>query len=337
MAATGAARLLRWQDGAGDDVAGLARILAGRSIGLVLGGGGARAYAHIGAVRALRETGIRFDFLGGTSMGAVIAACVAMGWDDAEIERRIWDAFVRSDPLADYVLPVVAFTSGKRVDERLEKHFGEARIEELARPFFCVSTNLTTASTRVHRTGRVRDALRASIALPGILPPVVDGRDVLVDGAVLDNFPIGYMQELHRGFTIGVDVTREHALDPTEFIRRDSFASWVMRHGFRSPPPLAELLMRAATAPVDNRRGHDRADLLIIPDLKGVELRDWKAFDQAVEAGYLATVHALQQAGPALLAPVAAPLAPAPAGAASAAGSAMAASIGAAALSAAGC
>lgn len=298
--ATDAARLFHWRDGDTGDLASLARVLAGRSIGLVLGGGGARAYAHIGAVRALRESGLRFDCLGGTSMGAVIAACVAMGWDDAEIERRIWDGFVRSDPLADYVLPVVSLTSGRRVDERLEKHFGGIRIEDLERPFFCVSTNLTAASTRVHRQGLLRHALRASIALPGILPPVVDGHDVLVDGAVLDNFPIGYMQELHRGFTIGIDVTRQHALDPAEFIRQDSFLGWVLRHGFRAPPPIAELLMRAATAPVDNRRGHDRADLLIVPELRGVELRDWKAFDAAVEAGYLATVQALQQAGPAL-------------------------------------
>jgi NTE family protein len=298
MHATGAARLFAWRDGVREDAASLARVLGGQSVGLVLGGGGARAYAHIGAVRALREAGIRFDFLGGTSMGAVIAACVAMGWDDAEIERRIWDGFVHSNPLADYILPVVSLTSGRRVDERLERHFGDMRIEALERNFFCVSTNLTVGASRIHRTGVLRHALRASIALPGILPPVVDGDDVLVDGAVLENFPVSAMQDLHRGLTIGVDVTRQHALDPGEFRKPDGFFGWVLRHGFRSPPPIAELLMRAATAPVDNTRGYNRADLLIVPELEGVELRDWKAFDQAVEAGYAATVRALQQAGP---------------------------------------
>lgn len=300
LQASGAVRLFTWRDGRADDVSSLARVLSGRSVGLVLGGGGARAYAHIGAVRALREAGLRFDFLGGTSMGGVIAACVAMGWDDAEIERRIWDGFVRSNPLADYVLPVVSLTSGRRVDERLEKHFGAARIETLERPFFCLSTNLTAGTSRVHRAGLLRHALRASIALPGILPPVVEGDDVLVDGAVLDNFPIATMQELHRGLTIGVDVTRAHALDAREFARADSFLGWVLRHGLRAPPPIAELLMRSATASVNAQRNPARPDLLIVPELEGVELRDWKAFDTAVEAGYVATVRALQEAGPVL-------------------------------------
>lgn len=292
--AAGATRLFPWREGQQGDIDALARILAGRSVGLVLGGGGARAYAHIGAVRALREAGVRFDFLGGTSMGAVVAACVAMGWDDAEIERRIWDGFVRSNPLDDYVLPVVAMTSGAKVDQRLAFHFGGHRIEDLERPFFAVSTNLTAGASRVHRTGDLAHALRASIALPGILPPVVDGADVLVDGAVLNNFPVEIMMDLHRGVNIGVDVTQQHALNPAEFVRPPSFLAWVFRRGLHAPPPIAELLMRAATAPVDPLRTREKADLLIVPELEGVQLRDWKAFDAAVEAGYVAATRAMQ-------------------------------------------
>lgn len=296
LEASGAARLFQWRDGQPKDIESLARVIGGQSIGLVLAGGGARAYAHIGAVRALREAGVAFDFVGGTSMGAVVAACVAMGWDDAEIERRIWDGFVRSNPLNDYVLPVVSLTSGRKVDQRLLKHFGETRIEDLERPFFAVSTNLSAAASRVHRTGLLRHALRASIALPGILPPFVMDDQVLVDGAVLDNFPIGAMQDLHRGPNIGIDVTRQHALDPKEFIAPGNFLQWVTRHGLHAPPPIADVLIRAATASVDPSKQHDRADLLIVPDLANVALRDWKAFDAAVEAGYAAAVRALKTA-----------------------------------------
>jgi NTE family protein len=300
LAAAGASRLFQWRDGVPDDVASLARVLAGASVGLVLGGGGARAYAHIGAVRALREAGVAFDFVGGTSMGAVVGACVAMGWDDGEIERRIWDAFVRSNPLNDYVLPVVAMTSGRKVDQRLSKHFADMRIEDMARPFFAVSTNLSAASIKVHRNGLLREALRASIALPGILPPFVMGGQVLVDGAVLENFPIGAMQDLHRGPNVGVDVTRQFALDPAEYEKPESFLKWVTRHGLHAPPPIADILIRSATVAVDPLQPRERADLLIVPELSNVALRDWKAFDAAVEAGYVAAVRALQQAPDAL-------------------------------------
>jgi len=112
----------------------VARALAGASVGVVMSGGGARAYAHIGAIKALRERQVPIDFLGGASMGAVIAACVAMGWDDEEIEARVRDAFVSSNPLGDHVLPVVALTRGQRVEERLKRHFGDTLIEDPKRP-----------------------------------------------------------------------------------------------------------------------------------------------------------------------------------------------------------
>src|SRR5690606_2931521 len=94
-----ASRLFHWRGLEDEDAARLARVIARRSIGLVLSGGGARAYAHIGVVRALREAGLPFDVIGGTSMGAIVGACVAMGWDNDEIERRICKAFVDSNPL----------------------------------------------------------------------------------------------------------------------------------------------------------------------------------------------------------------------------------------------
>lgn len=283
-----------------DDLAGsrdaLVRVIAGVSIGLTLGGGGARAYAHIGAIRALREVGVQFDFVGGTSMGGVVGACLASGWHDDEIERRIYNAFVASSPLDDYHLPVVSMTAGKKVDQRLALHFKDAKIEEMRIPFFCVSSNLTTGSLKLHQGGLLRDALRASIALPGILPPVVLGDEVLADGAILDNLPVSAMRETHRGFNIAVDVAQKHNLDPEDFRHPMSFAAWVTRYGFKRAPPVAELLMRAATATAPTALGVAPGEFLIVPELEGVQLRDWKAFDRAVEAGYQATMSALKSA-----------------------------------------
>lgn len=297
---THALRLFNWQNDNQIDLQRLARVLAGRSLGLVLGGGGARAYAHIGAVRALQEAGYSFDFVGGTSMGGVVAACIAMGWDDGEIEKRIFEAFVRTSPLDDFLLPVVALTAGKKVDRRLLENFGDTQIDDLDIPFFCVSTNLTKGSHKVHNTGSLRDSLRASIALPGILPPVVWGNDVLVDGAVFDNFPVSAMRDTHRGFNIGIDVAQQHAVNADHFRNPPSFLQWVLKNGFKKAPPIAELLMRSATATLASASKSDEPDFLIVPQLDGIELRDWKAFDQAIEAGYSATVRALQSAPAAL-------------------------------------
>lgn len=295
LKAANASRLLTWRENSMSDIKSLARTIMGTSIGLVLSGGGARAYAHIGAIRALREAGYDFDFYGGTSMGGLIAACAAMGWDDAQIERNIWNAFVVSNPLNDYILPVVSMTSGKKVEQRLFENFGDTKIEDLTRPFFCVSSNLTLAQAKVHRTGKIRDAIRASISLPGILPPIVEGGCVFVDGAVLNNFPVDIMASMHSGPNIGIDVSRQHALDASEFINPPSFFSWVSKNGFHSPPPIAELLMRTATAPLAPLRAQNKSDIMIVPELGDIALRDWKAFDKAVEAGYYATVAKLKE------------------------------------------
>ena len=291
--ASGAARILHCRSDACLDR--VARVMAGKSVGLVLSGGGARAYAHIGAVRALREAGVPIDFVCGASMGAVIAACIAMGWDDAEIERRIREAFVASNPLGDHVLPVVALTGGRRVEERLLTHFGGASIEDLHTPFFCVSSNIVDGELRVHRRGLLRKALRASIALPGILPPVIDNDELLVDGAVINNFPTDIMAATHRGLTIGIDVARRGAIDVEAFRNPPGFFSWMAQHGLKEAPPIVSLLMRTATARHERMLKIHPADIMIAPKAAGVELRDWTKYDEAVTDGYDAARAAIDQ------------------------------------------
>jgi NTE family protein len=294
--AVDAARVFHWRNLDSPDCARLARVMAGQAIGLVLSGGGARAYAHIGVIRAMREAGVPFDIVGGTSMGAIVAACYAMGWDDNEIEDRIRRAFVESNPLGDYVLPVVALTRGKRVESRLQEHFGDTLIEDLTVPFFCCSTDVCGGGVRVHRSGSLRFALRATISLPGILPPVVDpDGGLLVDGAVLQNFPVDVLQGLHRGPIVGVDVARRSGLSVDDFKDPPGFFSWVAAHGMQNAPPIASLLMRAATLAIDPWQGRAQTDMLITPDMPDVDLRDWKEFDEAVASGYEAAVTAIRE------------------------------------------
>ena len=288
------ARLFHVRDGSDADADRLARVLTGQSVGLVLSGGGARAYAHIGAIRALRERGVPIDFVGGVSMGGIIAAGVAMGWDDPELEMRIRKAFVESSPLDDIALPLVAMTHGDKVRERLAEHFDDRLIADLWLPFFCVSTNLTTGAYQLHKSGLVREALRASISLPGILPPVTSGNNVLVDGAVVKNYPADVMRAIQLGPIVGVDVGRGRSIEAKD-VQAESVWRWLLSGDWRRGPPIVSVLMRAATvrAGPELAQSHAVTDVLVLPEVDNIEIRDWKAFDPGVSAGYRATIEAL--------------------------------------------
>ncbi len=265
----------------------LARILTGRGVGVVLSGGGARAYAHIGALRAIEEAGITADFIGGSSMGAIIAACYAHGWSVDEIERRVRRSFVASNPLSDYTLPLMSLVRGHKVERLLYENFGEANIADLWTPFFCASSNLTNGLVHIHKADKLWKALRASIALPGILPPVPTKHGILVDGGVLDNMPVDVMRGFHRGPVIAIDVAREQMMD-TEWLKRETARPWYRK---ALSPPIIAILMRSGTVNGEaiSRKQAGRADLIVEPPLGGIEIRQWKCFEETVEIGYKET------------------------------------------------
>jgi NTE family protein len=291
------ARLFHVRRDRQDDVKRIARILTNQSVGLVLSGGGARAYAHIGAIRALHEAGVPIDFVGGVSMGAIIAAGVAMGWDDAEMDRRIREAFVNTSPLDDVAVPLLAMTHGLKVNERLTHHFRDTQIADLWLPFFCLSSNLTTGAYQMHKRGLLRAALRATISLPGILPPATDDNNVLVDGAVMKNFPADVMRASQLGPIVGIDVTHGRSITADDVARPASVWRWLWSGEWRRGPPIVSLLMRAATVSTgrDLAAAHEATDLLVSPDVSKVEIRDFSAYDEAVAEGYRAMKAALHR------------------------------------------
>jgi NTE family protein len=291
------ARLFHLREGYAPDTERLARVITGQSVGLVLSGGGARAYAHVGAIRALHERGVPIDFIGGVSMGAIIAAGLGMGWDDAEMEMRIRKAFVATSPLDDIAFPMIAMTHGEKVRERLAEHFGDRDIADLWLPFFCISANLTTGAYQLHRSGLVREALRASISLPGVLPPVTFGNDVLVDGAVVKNYPADVMRSIQLGPIVGVDVGRGRSIEAADVASPPSFWRWILSGEWRRGPPIVSVLIRSATlrAGPELALAHAATDLLVEPIVDDIEIRDWKAFAPAAQAGYVATLAALDR------------------------------------------
>src|SRR5258706_8232593 len=255
------------------DLGRLARLLTRRGVGLVLSGGGARGFAHLGIVRALREARVPIDFVGGSSIGSIIAAGVAVGWSDDEMRMRYRRGFVDSNPVNDYTFPFVALTRGRKVSRLLQREYGDVLIEDLRRPFFCVSANLTTGRPLEHRDGRLADALRPPVAIPGVRPPGYRAEEVLVDGAAINNLPVDIMHNHTPGLVIGSDVGADRfALDPRG--KRHINIFQILIH--------SGMINSAASAAAQR----ELADVLLKPPLGNVDLLNWRAFDRAIQAGY---------------------------------------------------
>ena len=283
------------------DVARVARLLTGRAVGVVLSGGGARGFAHIGVLRALSEAGLPVDAIGGTSIGAIVGAGWAAGWDYPEMVRRIRRSFVDTNPLNDYTLPFVSLVAGRKVSRLLREEFGAIEIEDLKLPFYCVSANLSSGQIAVHRRGELWLWLRASVAIPGVLPPVFKQKQVHVDGATINNLPVDVMHEGLDGAVIGVDVGTDRGfatdLESTEVPSPWNIPGWLRAR--RSRINIMQILWRAgminSTATTVGQR--EQTDLLLRPPLEGIDMLDWRAFDRAVDLGYRYAAETLGGAG----------------------------------------
>jgi len=277
-----------------------ARRLAGRSLGLVLSGGGARALAHLGALEELSAAGLRFDRVAGVSLGSLVGASVAMGLTAAEVGETFERAFQATNPTRDFTLPAYSLLRGTRARRLLVEVFGERRIEELPLRFFCVSCDLIEREPVVHRTGPIVEAVYPSFAIPGVFPPVArpDGR-LLVDGGVLDNLPVETMARTGEGPVIAVDVTggmgRFQQNQRPGVARIAKPARRLLTGSEAELPNLGETLVRTLTVgsvdTVASARLH--ADLVITPHVDGIGLMEWGAIDRARELGRRAAREAL--------------------------------------------
>jgi predicted acylesterase/phospholipase RssA/CRP-like cAMP-binding protein len=291
------------------DVARLARMITGTACGVVLGGGGARGLAHLGVLRALEEAGVPIDVVGGTSIGAIMAGLYARGLDHAERVRIILGFARHSRRLFTPTLPLTALSSGRYVDRVLAENITSVPIEDLPLRFFCVSANLTRAEEVVHERGPLWRAVRASMSLPGIYPPVYAEGDLLIDGGAMDNVPVGIMRGLiGQGRIVAVDVSPEveplAAAAPFEA----GLSGWrVLGHRLnpftpsRPVPGIVPILTRATgLSQVRHRRAlldGDRADLLLRPPVAGLGVLDFKGGTALVEVGYRHAAAALAESG----------------------------------------
>ncbi|MBN1418272.1 MAG: cyclic nucleotide-binding domain-containing protein [Planctomycetes bacterium] len=274
------------------DIGRLARRIAGRSIGIALGGGGARGFAHLGVLRALREAGIPIDVVSGTSMGAVIGALHAMGHDYETVLEMSERVFVRGRPHREFTVPVFSIIRSRKLDRLIRSVYGDADFEDLWYPFTCVSSNLTTTEMVTHRRGSVWKAVRASASLPGVFVPVIDGHDLLVDGGVINNLPGDLLRRSCGGPVLVVEVSRETewTMDLREFPSPwRTLASRFLPRGKREKVPgILSILLRTIVVGSDHRAREVKADadLCFQPPIQNYGVLEFDRFREIAQTGY---------------------------------------------------
>jgi predicted acylesterase/phospholipase RssA/CRP-like cAMP-binding protein len=294
-------RVAHLHNGSPADLHRLARLVSGNATGLVLGGGGARGFAHLGVWRALDELGIEVDTIGGASIGAPLGALMALGTAPRELIALVTELF---HGLLDYTVPVVSLIKGERITRNIAKVLGDTDLRDLWLPFFCVSTNLTRSRVEVHDRFDAATAVRASVAIPGILPPVPFGGDLLVDGGVLNNLPCDVMRASGTvGRLIAVDLS-----PPVGPAAKEDFglavSGWSalraqVRPGQSRFPGLMTILMRALVAGSvrdrDRMLGDGTVDWYLDLELQGVQLLDFERVPETAERGYEAARPRLEE------------------------------------------
>ncbi|GAB6054326.1 cyclic nucleotide-binding and patatin-like phospholipase domain-containing protein [Magnetospira thiophila] len=197
-----------------EDYARLARFLTGRAVSLVFGGGGARGFAHVGVIRALRQHGIPIDLVGGTSMGALIGSQVAMQHDPGQILKETVDLCLAGDEMT---VPMVSLFSGKKFSSGVRRICGDHTVEDLWHRYYSVSCNISRARVRVHDRGPLYRAVLASNTPPALFPPFIEDGDLHVDGALLNNLPVDIMLRYNEGGKIiAVDVDPQNDMTANE-------------------------------------------------------------------------------------------------------------------------
>lgn len=268
------------------DLQRLGRLLTGNANGIAFAGGGARSFCHIGVLNALHEHGIPVDLAAGTSLGAIVAAGVSLDLDLPELMRRFRVMVQRNPTKNDYLLfPRTSFLSGKKLDRLLPQLLPDMDIEDSWKDFSCVSANLTRPGAHVHQSGSLLRALRATVSIPGVFPPVVteDG-DLLVDGGVVNNLPADVLRDRGAGRLIACDQGGPTATGK----------------GADTPKAIA-IIMRSVVlhSRITGRAWRTAADLYLESPVSDISLLEWDKFDLAVSRGYENAKRVLENINPA--------------------------------------
>ncbi|KAL8824722.1 MAG: hypothetical protein Q9170_008064 [Blastenia crenularia] len=276
----------------------LARRLCGKSVGVVLGGGGARGISQVGVIRALEEAGIPIDIIGGTSIGAFIGALYARDADVVPMYGRAKKFAGRMGSMwrfaLDLTYPSASYTTGHEFNRGIFKTFGDSQIEDFWLDFYCNTTNISKSRSEYHNSGYVWRYVRASMSLAGLIPPMCDEGSMLLDGGYVDNLTVAHMKSLGAETIFAVDVGSLDDNLPQAF--GDSLSGiwalvnrWNPFSSFPNPPTLSEIQARLAyVSSVDalERAKTTPGCLYMRPPIDPYGTLDFGKFDEIYRVGY---------------------------------------------------
>lgn len=301
------------------DWARCSRLLAGRGIGLCLGGGGARGNCHLGVIKALEELGIPVDVVSGTSFGALVGAMYSMsapepGSLDRLVKRVMDTQFSTRKMLMDLNFPRTSYFTGAYLNNSLKETFARRRCEDLLLPFACTSTDIVQFESKIHREGPLWRIVRASMSLVGFVPPLPhqerraeDGSvcsSLLVDGGYVNQYPIEVLKEYGAGVVICVVACPDYGPVCTDYGDAVQGGLVTLRKtcGCRrrwtgpDPPSHAEIQERLMFLVESMKEPHmDRSDLVIYPEIESYGLLDFAKYKEIAETGYVAALPRLKE------------------------------------------
>ena len=280
-----------------DDFMRLARILTGQAIGLVLGGGGARGISHIGVIKALEDSGIPVDIIGGTSIGAFVGGLYAKDYDFVPVFVRAKSFAGRMSSvwrsLMDLTIPLTSYLTGHDFNRGIWKAFGDSRIEDFWIKYYANSTNLTDSVMEIHTSGYAWKYIRASMTLASLLPPVADDGNMLLDGGYIDNLTVSEMQRRGVKHIIAVDVGSVDDRSPMNYGNSLS-GWWVLWNRFNpfsahaNVPTMADIQMRlayvASVNALENAK-HSEGCSYLRPPIEEYATLAFGKFDQIYDVG----------------------------------------------------
>nr|XP_033780296.1 neuropathy target esterase isoform X2 [Geotrypetes seraphini] len=282
------------------DFSRLARVLTGNTIALVLGGGGARGCSHIGVMKAMEESGIPIDVVGGTSIGSFIGAVYAEERSAVRTKQRAreWAKNMNSvfKTVLDLTYPITSMFSGSAFNTNIYKVFQEKQIEDLWLPYFNVTTDITASAMRVHKDGSLWRYVRASSSYTPYLPPLCDPMDshLLVDGCYVNNVPADIARNMGAKTVIAVDVGSQDETDLCNY--GDCLSGWWLLWKRINPwaekvkvPDMAEIQSRLAyvscVRQLELVKNSSYCEY-IRPPIDRFKTMDFGKFDEIFDVGY---------------------------------------------------
>ncbi len=285
----------------GPDIRRFARILSNNAIGLVLGGGGAKGFGHFGAIKALYDAGIEIDFIGGTSAGALSGLIVSFHDFDRE-KIEFYGQYTAKNKLTtnDFTFPIISFMSGKKVNNYLKKMMGDSFLEDFWISSYCVSTNYSNATAKIHDRGLAWKQIQASIAIPGIYPPVVIDNQLHVDGGVVDNLPIETMYNYPVKHIIAISLSKLISQNVGfDEIPSASNLLWNKLRGKKKfqLPSITSILVNSLFLNSRQKQEMKKSgvELYVELELKGIGMLDDSKWKEIIEKGYNQTKTTLEE------------------------------------------